>query len=161
VAKLTEPWDDPEAEHRALVEFVLPLARAGYDLAIHRWTSLDAKAFGFLAVVAAVIGGLAAVHDAIHPAWWGPAAGSAVAGFFFIRALWLRDISLGPDVIDVHDETRVMSPTNAARAVVESLLAATQNVEDGYDDKSWNFNVGLAIMSVSFLGALPVVVFGS
>jgi hypothetical protein len=159
VAGLTEPWKDPDAEYEVLVDLVVPAAQANYDHSRNKWSSLDAKTFGFLAIVAAVIGGLAAAHDGIHPAWWAPATGCAVAAVFFIRSISPRDLDLGPDVIDFHDEMRGKGSLEAARAMVESLTDATENVEDGYSEKGWNFSVGLALLSISLIGCLPVVLF--
>ena len=158
--ELTVPWDDPDHEREVLVSLLLPQAQAAFDFAVHRWTSLEAKTFGFLALVAAVIGGLAAAHDAIHPAWWAPAAGCALAGVFFIRTIWPRDILIGPDVVDFHDEARALTKVEAARALVESLTDATESIEEGYDEKTRSFQLGLAILLVSLIGALPVVIFG-
>lgn len=158
--ELTVPWDDPDREHDVLVTLLLPQAQAAFDFAVHRWASLEAKTFGFLALVAAVIGGLSAAHEVVHEAWWAPAVGCAVAAGFFIRTIWPRDILIGPDVIDFHDEARVLTKLQAARALVESLTDATENIEQGYNDKTRSFQVGLAILSVSLVAALPVVVFG-
>lgn len=160
VPELTVPWDDPDEENEVLVTLLLPQARAAFDFAVHRWTSLEAKTFGFLALVAAVIGGLSAAHAVVHEAWWAPAAGCAVAAVFFIRTIWPRDILIGPDVIDFHDEARALTKLQAVRAMIESLTDATENIEEGYDDKTRSFQVGLAILSVSLVAALPVVVFG-
>lgn len=159
VTHITEPWNDPDDEYRALVDLFVPAAQAQYDHMVDRWTSLDAKAFGFLAIVAAVIGGLAATHESIHQAWWGAAAGSAIAGGFFIGALWPRDLVLGPDLVDFHDEARVAEPLTAAREMLDQLASATENAEEGYDSKSWFFQVGLAVLAVSLAGSLLVVLF--
>jgi hypothetical protein len=160
VPELTVPWDDPDDEREVLVSLLLPQAQAAFDFAVHRWSSLEAKTFGLLAIVAAVIGGLAAAHDAIHPEWWAPAAGCAVAAAFFIRTIWPRDILIGPDVIDFHDEARALTKLEAARVLVESLTDATENMDEGYDDKTRSFQAGLAILLVSLIAALPVVILG-
>jgi hypothetical protein len=160
VPELTVPWDDPDHEREVLVSLLLPQAQSAFDFAVHRWSSLEAKTFGLLAIVAAVIGGLAAAHDAIHPEWWAPAAGCAVAAAFFIRTIWPRDILIGPDVVDFHDEARALTKLEAARALVESLTDATENIEEGYDDKTRSFQAGLAILLVSLIAALPVVILG-
>jgi hypothetical protein len=160
VPELTVPWDDPDHEREVLVSLLLPQAQSALDFAVHRWSSLEAKTFGLLAIVAAVIGGLAAAHDAIHPEWWAPAAGCAVAAAFFIRTIWPRDILIGPDVVDFHDEARALTKLEAARALVESLTDATENIEEGYDDKTRSFQAGLAILLVSLIAALPVVILG-
>jgi hypothetical protein len=157
--ELTEPWADPEAERVVLVDLVVPAAQAQYDQALHRWSALDAKAFGLIAVVVAVVGGLAAAHTEIHRAWWAPAAGCAVAGVFFVRTISRRDLFVGPDVIDFHDEMRAKSPLDAARTMVEVITDVTEQVEEGYDDKGWNFEIGLAVLSVSLIGCLPILLF--
>jgi hypothetical protein len=154
--ELTEPWDDPEAEREVLVDLIVPAAHAQYDQALHRWSALDAKAFGLLALVIAIIGGLAAVHDTVNPAWWAPAAGAAVAGGFFVHTIWQREVILGPDLIDYHDEMRAKDTLEAARLMVVSLSDATEDVDDGYADKAWSFQIGLAILSISLVGCLPI-----
>lgn len=88
------------------MDLVLPAAQSQYDHALHRWSALDAKAFGLLALVAAIIGGLATFRGGIHHLWWAPAVGCAVAGVFFVRTVWRRSLILGPDLIDFHDEMR-------------------------------------------------------
>jgi hypothetical protein len=84
------------------MDLVLPAAQSQYDHALHRWSALDAKAFGLLALVAAIIGGLATFTIF----WWAPAVGCAVAGVFFVRTVWRRSLILGPDLIDFHDKMR-------------------------------------------------------
>lgn len=153
---LTEPWDDPETERQVLVDLIVPAAHAQFDQALNRWSALDAKAFGLLGVIVAVIGGLAAVHDSVSAAWWAPAAGAAVAGTFFVHTIWQREVIFGPDLIDFHDEMRAEGALQAARLMVVSLSDATESVEEGYVDKAWSFQVGLATLAISLLGCLPV-----
>jgi hypothetical protein len=157
--ELTEPWGKPDDEREVLVQLVVPSAQAQYDQALHRWTSLDAKAFGLLGLVAAVIAGLATFRDEVQHLWWAPAVGFAVAGVFFIRTIWQRPLIFGPDLIDFHDEMRSNDVLVAARAMVESLTDATDSVEEGYREKGRNFEVGLAILVVSVVGSLPVLLF--
>lgn len=159
MARVTKPWNDADAEYRVLVDFVLPEAQAQYGHAVNRWAGVDAKAFGFLAIVAATIGGLAATHQALHRAWWAAATGCAVAGACFIVSLLPRDLYLGPDLIDLHDETRAGTALDAARAMLDQLTLATERVEEGFSDKARYYSIGLAILAVSLLGCLPVVLF--
>lgn len=152
-------WDDSEAEYQVLIELVVPLAQADYERAVHDWSALDAKAFGFLAVGAAVIAGLATTHEGLNSRWWLPAIGCAVSGGFLIAATWLRELDLGPDPIDFHDEVRYAGAVGAAREMVEALTTATENVDEGYGVKRSYFSVGLVLLIVSLLGCLPIVVF--
>ena len=159
MGEITEPWDDADAEREVLVNLIVPAAQAQYEHALQRWSALDAKAFGPIGLVVAVIGGLAAVHNAVNSAWWMPAVGCVIAGCFFVRTIWQREFIFGPDLLDFHDEMRTQPPLGAARLMLVSLSDATDSVELGYDDKAWNFEVGLAILSISLIGCLPILLF--
>lgn len=159
MAEITEPWDDADEEYQTLVDLVVPAAQSQFDHATHGWASLDAKALGFVALVAAVIGGLLAFHESIHRAWWGAAIGFAVAGGCFVGSLWPRNYELGPDLIDFHDEARLATPLDAAREMLEQLASAAESVEERYEDKSRWFRRGLALFAVSVVACIPVLAF--
>lgn len=159
MAEITEPWADPDDEYQALVDLVVPAAQSQYDHAVHGWASLDAKAFGFLALVAAVIGGLLTFHESINRAWWGVAVGFTAAGGCFLGSLWPREYELGPDLIDFHDEARLGTPLDAAREMLEQLTSAEESVEEKYADKSRWFTRGLALFAVSVVACIPVLAF--
>lgn len=156
---LTEPWDDPDAEREVLVDLLVPAAQAQHDQALNRWSALDAKAFNLLALVTAIIAGLATFHEEIHHLWWAGALGFAAAGGFFVRTVWPRPIIFGPDLTDFHDEMRAHEPFIAARTMVESLTDAADSLDEGYADKGWNFQAGLLILVLSLLGSVPVLWF--
>ena len=157
--ELTEIWSDPNAERDVLIDLVMPAAQAQYDEASNRWNSLDAKAFGLIAVAAAVIAGLAATHEELHDSWWGPATGCVAAGVFLVFAIWPREFYVGAEIVDFHDEMRSESPLEAARVMVESITDATESLEQGYAQKASNFQIGLALLSVAVAGCVPVVLF--
>jgi hypothetical protein len=50
-------------------------------------------------------------------------------------------------------------PLLAVRTMVELVMQATDSTDEGYADKGWNFEVGLAILTVSLAGCLPIVLF--
>jgi hypothetical protein len=157
MAELGEPWRDDDAEYEVLTTLLVPAAQAGFARATQDWNALDTKALGVLALDAAVIAGLVAVHNVIHSLWWLPAAGCAAAGALFVASIWPRTVDLGPDLIDFHDEMRESPRRDVARSLFTHFLLATETVDETVGEKTLIFWVALGVLSVSLVGCLPIV----
>jgi hypothetical protein len=122
MSELTERWTDADSEYEVLVNLLIPAAQARLDRTHDDWDAMSSQAHGFLALDAAVIAGLVAAHDLIHRLWWLPTAGLIGAGVLFIASVWPREVALGPDLIDFHDEMREDSTLDALAGCLSALF---------------------------------------
>src|SRR5712691_4429695 len=117
-------WDDGDDEYAVLADLVVPAAQERFYSGVRDWDALDTKAVGFLAIDAAAIGVLVAVHRVVNDLWWAPAAVCGIAGGLLVASIWPRNFVLGPDLFDLHDGMRDASPLEAAREMVNDVVIA-------------------------------------
>lgn len=155
--ELRAPWNDQEAEYQVLTDLLVPAAQGRFDRAHQDWDALDTKALGMIAVDAAAIAGLAAVHDAINRLWWLPTLAFVAAGLLMVASIWPRVVTLGPDLADLHDQLREQSPLDAARLMFNETSAATSDADGTLERKVFLFWLGLAVLSVSLVASFPII----
>ena len=147
-------WDE-ESELRILLDILIPHAHIRFDGALRDSDAADTKALGILAIDAAALGVVVAVHNVLNVNWWLPAAGLGVAGVFLIASIWPRRFDFGPDIEAFYSEMGGGTPLEAARQMLAELLQSIKaNRKDSKILLAW---IGLALMVVSLLGCLPVV----
>ena len=158
VPELGQPWDDPDAEYAVLTELLVPAAHGRYDQAMQAWNAAETKALGFLAIAAAIVAGLASVHDSLGNLWWLPASGCAVAGALFVGSLWPRIFPKGPDLLELHDAMRAASLLESARTMFGFVMRAAVSAEQIVSSKTRTYYLGLLLLSLSAAGSIPVIV---
>jgi hypothetical protein len=159
VRELGPPWDDPDAEYEVVTDLLMPAAQARVERAMQDWDVLDTKALGVLAIDAAAIAGLVAVHESIHSLWWIAVLGFLTAGAIFIGSIWPREVEVGVDLVDFHNEMREANPLHAAREFFTDLSSSADDAEKQMRGKVGLFLFGLAVFAASLVICLPIVLF--
>lgn len=112
-----------------------------------------------VALNAAIVAGLVAVHDTINELWWLPAAGAVIAGALMVASVWPRTLDLGADLVDLHDKMREKPRLNAARSMFNAVSQSADRADAILSGKTFLFRLGLVALALSLLGSLPVVLF--
>ena len=79
-------------EQSEAVRLIVERAQARLDAQLRDNDALDVTSLGLLAVDAAVLAVLIATHDALNNLWAIRAATLVAAGFFFLGAVWRREL---------------------------------------------------------------------
>jgi hypothetical protein len=116
--ELAAPWDDPDAEYRALADLLVPSAQQRLATGFQDWDAIDTKALGVLATSAAALATLATFHHTINRFWWIAAIGLALSSALFGVVIWPYDVKQPPDLFDLHDKMRDEGSLSAARELL-------------------------------------------
>ncbi len=136
-----------------------PQLQQRFERTMSDWDALDSKALGLIGVAAAIIGGLAAVHVAISRLWWLPCVVCAIAAVLFAAAMWPRDVDLGPNLVEAHDEMHARPAPASARLMFDGVTSASDANDRTYNRKAIWYQFGIAVLAAAVIGAIPVVVF--
>ena len=86
-----------ESDEQAILDMLLPRARARIDGQLRDGDALDTKALGVLGVDTAAVALLVAVRGSLNALWWIPTGALGVTGVLLLAAIWPRTFDLGPD----------------------------------------------------------------
>ena len=111
-------------EQSEAVRLIVERAQARLDAQLRDNDALDVKSLGLLAVDAAVLAVRIATHDALNNLWAIRAATLVAAGFFFLGAVWRRELDSGPDWREFYEEYAWEPIEDVAGHMLSDLLTA-------------------------------------
>lgn len=148
---------DRETEEWALLdEIVIPVALSRFDRGSGDADSIDTKALGVLAVAAAAIGVLVAVHDGINHDWPVAAIVMGVSGLLLVVAIWPRRWDFGPDLQDFYEEMSGAPPVEASQQMLAELLASIDRNDTANRSKFGFYQAGLMVFVAGLVVCVPI-----
>jgi hypothetical protein len=150
-----EAWSEDE-EERVLNDVLLPVALSRFDGASGDADSIDTKSLGVLALAAAAIAVLVAVHDGINRHWPIGALSMAAAGVLLVFAIWPRSWDFGPNLEAFYSEMSGAPRVEASRQMLSELLASVDKNDMTNAGKFRWYRAGLAVFVLALVVCVPI-----
>ena len=156
---MTEKPDGPLStvdDEQMVLDMLIGRSQGRIDNQLHDSDALDAKALGVLAIDAAAIALLVAVHGELPDFWWAPTVGLGAAGIVLLAVIWPRRFDVGPDPGRFYQAFGSSPAIVASRQMLSELLAAIDTNDAVLPAKGRLFKLGFSALVLSLLGCLPV-----
>jgi hypothetical protein len=147
-----------QGDPQAVLDLLIPHARALLDAQVQDVDELATKALGVLAVAGAVLALLAGARDDLTPYWWVPSAFLVAAGGLLLSAIWPQQaLDSGPDPLAFYERFGGVDRLTASQQMLAQLNSAFDHNAPTLARRGRLFNLGFVSLTLGLVGAIVVV----